>query len=98
MNPPYYYCLRKIGITKKNADVCGHGLRAEFAENCAIARGLLPATLGGTADQMPKEEMDLILLQVSEKLGHSRKQIHTPTTVNSPSFVRIKSLKAPRRR
>jgi integrase len=71
----YYYCLRKIGITKKNADVCGHGLRAEFAENCAIARGLLPATLGGTADQMPKEEMDRILLQVSEKLGHSRKQI-----------------------
>jgi site-specific recombinase XerC len=71
----YYYCLRKIGITKKNADVCGHGLRAEFAENCAIALGLLPATLGGTADQMPKEEMDRILLRVSEKLGHSRRQI-----------------------
>jgi hypothetical protein len=71
----YYYCLRKIGITKKNADVCGHGLRAEYAENCAIAKGLLPATLGGTADQMPKEDMDRILAQVSENLGHSRAQI-----------------------
>ncbi|MGX7002324.1 site-specific integrase [Caballeronia sp. KNU42] len=71
----YYYCLRKIGITKKNADVCGHGLRAEYAENCAIAKGLLPATLGGTADQMPKEEVEHILMQVSENLGHSRTQI-----------------------
>lgn len=71
----YYYCLRKIGITKKNANVCGHGLRAEYAENCAIAKGLLPASLGGTADQMPKEDMDRILAQVSENLGHSRVQI-----------------------
>jgi integrase len=71
----YYYYLRKIGITKKNADVCGHGLRAEYAENCAIAKGLLPATLGGTGDQLPKEEIERILAQVSENLGHSRIQI-----------------------
>jgi hypothetical protein len=33
----YAYLLRKIGITKRNADCVGDSLRAEFAENTALA-------------------------------------------------------------
>jgi hypothetical protein len=71
----YYYCLRKIGITKELSNVCGHGLRAQFTEDGMMLKGMLPATLGGTADQMPKEDQDRILAQLSEDLGHSRIQI-----------------------
>jgi hypothetical protein len=71
----YYYCMEKIGITKELANVCGHGLRAQFTEDGMMLKGMLPATLGGTEDQMPKEEQDRIIAQLSEDLGHSRRQI-----------------------
>jgi len=32
----YYRLMRKIGITKELAEVVGHGLRAQFAENSAL--------------------------------------------------------------
>jgi len=71
----YYRLMKKIGMTKKESGVTGHSIRAEFAENLAMQLGLLPGTLGGTTDQLPKEEVDLIRARVSENLGHSRLSI-----------------------
>lgn len=71
----YYRLMKKIGLTKNDAGATGHSIRAEYAENLAMQLGLLPGTLGGTTDQMPKEEIDLIRARVSENLGHSRLSI-----------------------
>jgi integrase len=68
----YNRLMEKIGISRTMADVTGHGLRAQFAENASLLKGLIPPTLGGNAGQMPKDDIDLKRLQVSELLGHSR--------------------------
>ncbi|APR93803.1 hypothetical protein PATSB16_04590 [Pandoraea thiooxydans] len=68
----YLRWLEQLGITRKVAGVTGHGLRAEYAENEALLRGLIPATLGGSADQMLKEDIAVVQAQVSENMGHSR--------------------------
>lgn len=68
----YNYLMQKLGITKEVADCTGHGLRAQFAENSALLRGLVPPTLGGTCGQMDVGDRDVIRLQLSETLGHSR--------------------------
>ena len=67
--------LAKIGITRAASKCTGHGLRAQYAENAALIASVIPPTLGGTGGQMPKEELDLKRVQVSEQLGHSRKSI-----------------------
>lgn len=67
--------MEEIGITRSATGVTGHGLRAEFAENAAMTnpeKPFVPQTLGGTAEQMPVEDLDHALSQVSEMLGHSR--------------------------
>lgn len=64
--------MRRIGITRKDAGVTGHGLRAQYAENAALIAQVIPPTLGGVGGQMAKDELDLRRAQVSEKLGHSR--------------------------
>lgn len=71
----YMYLLRSIGLTKNMSGSTGHGLRAQFAEQLALSKGYLPATLGGVKNQMPKQEEELIRLQIAENLGHSRKTI-----------------------
>ena len=71
----YYYYLRLLGITREDSDIVAHGLRAEFAENQSMLRGLLPPSLGGTSDQVPKAERREILQEVSELLGHN--DLHT---------------------
>lgn len=68
----YNECMRKIGITKRDAEVTGHGLRAQFAENAALHSYLIPPTLGGTGGQMAKSDLDVKRAQISEQLGHSR--------------------------
>lgn len=68
----WHKMLAKIGITKAISNVTGHGLRAQYAENAALIFNVIPSTLGGTAGQMPKEDLDLKRAQVSELLGHSR--------------------------
>jgi site-specific recombinase XerD len=68
----WYRMLAKIGITKKDCLVSGHGLRAQYAENAALIASVIPPTLGGTAGQMRKEDLDVKRAQVSELLGHSR--------------------------
>jgi integrase len=70
--------MEEIGITRREAGVSGHGLRAEFTENAGLTnpeKPFVPPTLGGTADQMSAEDMDVALSQVSEMLGHSRTSV-----------------------
>ncbi|GAB3628302.1 Tyrosine recombinase XerC [Pandoraea terrae] len=67
--------MEEIGISKSAASVTGHGLRAENSENAAMTDPefpFVPPTLGGTADQMPAEDLHLAMSRVSEMLGHSR--------------------------
>lgn len=71
----YYHFARKLGFSKEVMGVCMHGLRAEFAENMAMSRGLMPPSLGGTVNQMSKERRLEITDLVSSKLGHD--QEHT---------------------
>ena len=67
-----YLMSKKLGITGRDADCVGHGLRAEFAENLALMLGLVPPTLGGARDQMTAEEIRRIKSKVSRSLGHNR--------------------------
>lgn len=68
----YHKCMAAIGITRADGGVTGHGLRAQFAENAALIAGMIPPTLGGSAGQMSKGDLDVTRAQVSELLGHSR--------------------------
>jgi integrase len=90
----YCYFMEKLGITKALAEVTGHGLRAQFAENAALLRHLIPPTLGGTGGQMPRDDLDLSRVQVSELLGHSRKSV---TTAYYGTFGRDNGLDTPDR-
>jgi integrase len=74
----YNRLMRKLGITKEMENCTGHGLRAQYAENAALIRNLIPPTLGGTAGQMPRDDSDAARLEVSEYLGHSRLSITNP--------------------
>ena len=67
-----YLMSKKLGITGRDADCVGHGLRAEFSENLALMLGLVPPTLGGARDQMTVEEIRQIKSKVSRSLGHNR--------------------------
>ena len=71
----YGYLMRKLGMTKKDRGVTGHGLRAEYSEDQALRLGYIPPTLGGTNDQMSKEDLTIKQKQVSERLGHSRSSV-----------------------
>ncbi len=68
----YNKSMLAIGITREVAGVTGHGLRAQFAENAALIAHVIPPTLGGTGGQMPRDELNVKLTQISELLGHSR--------------------------
>jgi integrase len=68
----YMHLMERLGITKALADVTGHGLRAQFAENAALLKSMIPPTLGGTSNQMPRDDLNVLRSQVSEQLGHSR--------------------------
>ncbi|MEI6002890.1 integrase domain-containing protein [Paraburkholderia bengalensis] len=68
----YEACMGELGMTRANGSiVTGHGLRAEFAENCALLEGFVPGTLGGRADQLSREDLKNAQVRVSERLGHS---------------------------
>jgi hypothetical protein len=62
-------------MTKKMLGVTGHSFRAQFAENNALAHGLLPPSLGGTKGQMPKEEMKIRVERLSQDMGHNRERV-----------------------
>jgi integrase len=71
----YEVLMAKLGVTREVAGVTGHGMRAEFIENAAMLAGMLPATLGGTPDQMSLDERRLIEEDVMERAGHSRTSV-----------------------
>lgn len=73
----YYHYMKKLGLTKFDEGVTGHGARAEYAENLLILSGIKPPTLGGTADQLPKSELQAALLSTQQKMGHNN--LHAAT-------------------
>lgn len=68
----YYHFMKKLGATKTDLAVVGHGLRKEFMENQAMNRGMLPPALGGTSTQMPMKQMQQINLEVGLLGGHEK--------------------------
>ncbi len=90
----YNTMMQKLGISKHVSACTGHGLRAQFSENSALLNGLIPPTLGGTPGQMPRDEMEVIRLQNSESLGHSRL---TVTPAYHGSYGRACALDSPDR-
>ena len=66
----YYHFMKCIGATKADIGVVGHGLRAEFFENQAMLRGMLPPVLGGTNHQLSREDIKRINTEVSQLGGH----------------------------
>ena len=87
----YYYQMKKIGMTKKAAGVCGHSLRAAFAEDAVLERGWTPPTLGGISNQIAKEDEILIRSQTAQDMGHNR---HGFGSAYYGSFRRPKKPKA----
>lgn len=67
----YYHYMSKLGLTKVDAGVTGHGARAEYAENLLLLNGLMPPTLGGSLDQLSRLERDAILTSTQQKMGHN---------------------------
>jgi site-specific recombinase XerD len=88
----YYHFLKRLGLTKLDAGVTGHGLRAEFAENLLLLRGLVPPSLGGAKAQMHKVERDAILLEASHALGHGRPQVLSAYAGTFKNLVRSDGL------
>jgi site-specific recombinase XerD len=73
----YYRYMAKLGLTKKEANVTGHGLRAQFAENLAVQKDFIPPTLGGSRGQKARDVIDLTRLKISSELGHARISVST---------------------
>lgn len=71
----YDNLMAKLRFTMNERGVTGHGLRAQFAENFALYKGLVPPSLGGRNDQLPPDELKLRKSWVSEALGHHRPHI-----------------------
>jgi integrase len=71
----YRLVLEKLGITRGEAGVSGHGLRAAFAIRALHRQGLEAPVRGGDLTVVDKRERDRILKCVAEDLGHSRASI-----------------------
>lgn len=71
----YSNAMRALGFTKQQSGRTGHSLRAQFAENVALAKGLLPPSLGGKRSQMHKEQLKLRMSKIAQALGHHRPEI-----------------------
>ena len=68
----YQYLMRKLGITKKQVGVTGHGLRAGFSEDALEGRGLVPPTRGGLPNQMSREDERIVKSKTAQDMGHNR--------------------------
>jgi len=71
----YKYLMKKIGITGRDSDCVGHGLRAEYAENIALLHGLVPPVLGGRISQIDGASRLQIQNIVSRNMGHHRPEV-----------------------
>lgn len=68
----YDYVMEKVGLTKKDKGVTGHGLRAEYAIDRMIEGGIMPTVRGGAGLGAGTFDDRAAALRVSESLGHSR--------------------------
>jgi site-specific recombinase XerC len=71
----YQKFMQKLCITKAQSGVTATGMRAEYSENAAMLAGMLPATLGGRADQMDPDDLKLIQEKIMERMGHGRASV-----------------------
>lgn len=71
----YHHLMSSLGIGRESSGCVGHGLRAEYAENVALLKGLIPPVLGGSASQMEVQARQAIERFVSEALGHQRLEV-----------------------
>lgn len=71
----YNYLMRRIGITGRDSDCVGHGLRAEYSENIALLYGLVPPVLGGQTSQVDEQARLAIQNIVSRNMGHHRPEV-----------------------
>lgn len=69
----YYYLLRKIGVTKAQLGVTGHGLRHEFAQDKYTRdTGCLTPIQGGDPKALSREAHRIASYSTSSALGHGR--------------------------
>ncbi len=71
----YNNLMQKLGLTKNENGITGHGLRAQYAENNALVHGLLPPSMGGTKNQLSKLAKKTITQILSEAMGHHREVV-----------------------
>lgn len=71
----YENLMSALGLTKKDAGVTGHGLRAQFAENHALLLGIIPPTLGGAPTHLQSDEIKHKRTRLAQALGHNRPSI-----------------------
>lgn len=71
----YSYILAKSGLTKAELGATGHGLRAEYAIDQLIKRGLIPTVRGGEGKGLKTFNDKKAALEVAEELGHGRTSV-----------------------
>lgn len=71
----YNKLMIRLGLTKKDAGVTGHGGRAQYVENISLEAGFVPTVLGGTV-HISKDQLDIKIIQISENLGHHRRSVY----------------------
>lgn len=67
----YHYLLTKLGVTKAELGIVGHGLRAEFGENGLLILGVVPPVLGGNGKGLSPAKRKEVLNSVASSLGHN---------------------------
>jgi hypothetical protein len=82
--------MGKLGITKHELGIVGHGLRAEFAENALLLQGIVPPVLGGRGKEVGTAERKKIVTNVASVMGHD--DTHTSGayygSFHNPSLVK----------
>jgi hypothetical protein len=71
----YYGLNRRLGLTRRDLGMTGHGLRAGHAEDIMLLRGVLPATMGGTKGMASERGRTAARYDASRTLGHNREII-----------------------
>lgn len=71
----YYHYNSRLGLTKTELGITGHGLRAGHAEDVMLLRGVIPPTLGGSGKMVTELEMTAARFDTTRTLGHNREEI-----------------------
>lgn len=71
----YSYVMQKVGLTREDAGVTGHSLRAGFVCRLLQDLGITPVIKGGTGRHVDPQLDALHHLIASKAVGHSRKAV-----------------------